>query len=103
MLALVDEGYYLRVCVCVFVEILLCKWSGVCVCGGGGGVFVLVDILREREREFERETERESESNMGGCSGRLRYLKKENPELMNKLLTIKKDGREGENDGEGRI
>lgn len=62
------------------------KWSGVCV-WRGGGVFVLVDILRERE------------SNMGGCSGRLRYLKKENLELMNKLLTLKKDGEEGENDG----
>lgn len=54
------------------------KWSGVVCVWRGGGVFVLVDILGERE------------SNMGGCSGRLRYLKKENLELMNKLLTIKK-------------
>ena len=60
------------------------KWSGVVCVWRGGGVFVLVDILGERERE------RERESNMGGCSGRLRYLKKENLDLMNKLLTIKK-------------
>ncbi len=87
----------------MFLLRFFCANGVVCVCGGGGGVFVLVDILRERESLRERQRERESESNMGGCSGRLRYLKKENPELMNKLLTIKKDGREGENDGEGRI
>ena len=75
-----DDGYYLSE---FLFEILLCEmeWCGVCVerwwcvCVG---------------RYFGRERERERESNMGGCSGRLRYLKKENLELMNKILTIKK-------------